>query len=123
VTVVPTALKAHERVGGHAATRQSVLTRSKVTSYTRRIVDPLRLKFLSRGGFHLFNATDEQLTWTAGKLKEAGLAYLLGGHCTGIEAVYRIRAGVGLTRKNAVVSAVGSSFTLGKGIAALSIAS
>ncbi len=74
------------------------------------------------GGFHLFNATDAQLAWTAGKLKEAGLAYLLGGHCTGIEAVYRLRDLVGLTRRTAVVSAVGSTFTRGRGIVALPLA-
>ncbi|MDZ7631234.1 MAG: MBL fold metallo-hydrolase [Gemmatimonadaceae bacterium] len=72
------------------------------------------------GGFHLFNATDTQLAWTAGKLKEAGLTYLLGGHCTGIEAVYRLRELVGLTRRTAVVSAVGSrSAWKGIGAAAL----
>jgi 7,8-dihydropterin-6-yl-methyl-4-(beta-D-ribofuranosyl)aminobenzene 5'-phosphate synthase len=75
------------------------------------------------GGFHLFNATDAQLAWTAGKLKDAGLVYLLGGHCTGIEAVYRIRQLAGLTRRTAVVSAVGSTFTRGRGIAALPLAS
>lgn len=74
------------------------------------------------GGFHLFAASDESLAWTAGKLKEAGLTYLLGGHCTGIEAVYRIRTLAGLTRQRAVVSAVGSTFTLGVGISALAIA-
>ena len=68
------------------------------------------------GGFHLFAASDETLAWTAGKLKDARLAYLLGAHCTGIEAVFRIRQALGLTRKAAVVGAVGSSFTLGKGI-------
>jgi 7,8-dihydropterin-6-yl-methyl-4-(beta-D-ribofuranosyl)aminobenzene 5'-phosphate synthase len=74
------------------------------------------------GGFHLFAATDAALEWTAGKLREFGLQHLLGAHCTGIEAVYRIRSLAGLTRRTAVVGAVGSSFTLGKGIAALSIA-
>jgi 7,8-dihydropterin-6-yl-methyl-4-(beta-D-ribofuranosyl)aminobenzene 5'-phosphate synthase len=74
------------------------------------------------GGFHLFTATDTQLTWTAAKLKEAGLVYLLGGHCTGVEAVYRIRALAGLTRATAVVSAVGSTFTRGSGIRALPLA-
>jgi len=74
------------------------------------------------GGFHLFRATDEQLAWTAGKLKVVGLMYLLGGHCTGIEAVYRIRQLAGLTRRTAVVSAVGSTFTRGVGISALALA-
>jgi hypothetical protein len=41
---VPTARKAHKRVGGHAATPQSVLTRSAVVSYTHatQIETPIR---------------------------------------------------------------------------------
>jgi hypothetical protein len=39
-----------------------------------------------------------------------------------LEAVYRLRTMLGLTRKTAVVGAVGSSFTLGTGISALSLA-
>lgn len=68
------------------------------------------------GGFHLFAASDDTLAWTASKLKEARVAYFLGAHCTGIEAVFRIRQALGLARKAAVVGAVGSSFTLGTGI-------
>ena len=74
------------------------------------------------GGFHLFGQTDEQLEWTSGRLRAAGLRQFLGAHCTGIEAVFRIRQLAGLTRRNAVVAAVGSSFTLGKGIDALLLA-
>ncbi len=68
------------------------------------------------GGLHLFRATDAQLDWTADKLKEFGLANLMGAHCTGIEAVYRIRERANLTRKSAVVAAVGSTFVLGEGV-------
>ena len=68
------------------------------------------------GGLHTFQASDEVLAWTAGKLKSAGLRYFLAAHCTGIEAAFRIRQLAGLERKTAVVSAVGSSFTLGHGI-------
>ena len=74
------------------------------------------------GGFHLLAATDSSLDWTATKLREAGLRYLLGAHCTGIEAVYRLRSLLGLPRETAVVGAVGSSFTVGKGIDALALA-
>jgi 7,8-dihydropterin-6-yl-methyl-4-(beta-D-ribofuranosyl)aminobenzene 5'-phosphate synthase len=74
------------------------------------------------GGFHLFPASDATLEWTARKLKGFKLQYLLGAHCTGIEAVYRLRESVGLTRKTAVVGAVGSTFTLGTGIDALNLA-
>jgi 7,8-dihydropterin-6-yl-methyl-4-(beta-D-ribofuranosyl)aminobenzene 5'-phosphate synthase len=47
---------------------------------------------------------------------------LLGGHCTGIEAIYRLRQLAGLTRRTAVVAAVGSSFDLDRGIDPLALA-
>lgn len=68
------------------------------------------------GGLHLFALDDERLNWTADQLKANGLANLVGAHCTGIEAVYRIRQRAGLDRKTAVVGSVGSSFVLGQGI-------
>lgn len=68
------------------------------------------------GGIHLFEATDRQLDWTAGYMKRAGVKFLIGAHCTGIEAVYRLRHRVGLSRKTAVVGAVGASFDLADGI-------
>lgn len=74
------------------------------------------------GGFHLFAASDETLAWTADKFKAFGVRHLLGAHCTGIEAVYRLRELVGLTRATAVVGAVGASFTLGQGIDATPLA-
>ncbi len=89
--------------------------------YSRTIVRAAPL-FAAIGGFHLFGASDASLEWTAGKLREFGLQHLLGAHCTGIEAVYRIRSVLGLTRRTAVIGAVGSSFTLGKGIDALALA-
>jgi 7,8-dihydropterin-6-yl-methyl-4-(beta-D-ribofuranosyl)aminobenzene 5'-phosphate synthase len=74
------------------------------------------------GGLHLFAASDDHLTWTGQKLKDAGVDYLLGAHCTGIEAVFQLRRNMGLSRQTAVVGAVGASFTLGKGIDPLSVA-
>jgi 7,8-dihydropterin-6-yl-methyl-4-(beta-D-ribofuranosyl)aminobenzene 5'-phosphate synthase len=74
------------------------------------------------GGLHLFDASDETVTWTATRLKGFGLRSLLAGHCTGIEATYRIRTVAGLQRSTAVVSAVGSSFTLGNGMDPLRLA-
>jgi 7,8-dihydropterin-6-yl-methyl-4-(beta-D-ribofuranosyl)aminobenzene 5'-phosphate synthase len=74
------------------------------------------------GGLHLFAASDATLAWTGERLKSFRLLNLLAGHCTGIEATYRLRDATGLSRKTAVVSAVGSSFTLGKGIDALLLA-
>lgn len=67
------------------------------------------------GGFHLFGATDETLAWTADRMKALGVQHLLGAHCTGIEAVYRLRQLVGLTRGTAVVAAVGATWTQGAG--------
>lgn len=68
------------------------------------------------GGLHTFSASDEVLAWTGDKMKAAGVRYFLAGHCTGIEAMFRIRERLGLDRRTAAVSSVGSSFTLGKGI-------
>jgi len=69
------------------------------------------------GGLHLFPASDEQLDWTGDEFKKFKVANLIGAHCTGIEAVYRLRQRVGLTRSTAVVGTVGTVFTLDKGIA------
>lgn len=68
------------------------------------------------GGLHLFPATDDQLNWTADKMKDFNVAHLIGAHCTGIEAVYRIRGRLALPRAAAVVGTVGSTFVLGEGI-------
>jgi 7,8-dihydropterin-6-yl-methyl-4-(beta-D-ribofuranosyl)aminobenzene 5'-phosphate synthase len=63
------------------------------------------------GGLHVLEADDAQLRWTAGRMRAAGVRYLLGAHCTGLEAVYRLRTLAGLTRQTAVVGAVASSYT------------
>jgi 7,8-dihydropterin-6-yl-methyl-4-(beta-D-ribofuranosyl)aminobenzene 5'-phosphate synthase len=89
--------------------------------HARAIVRPAPV-FAAVGGFHLLAADDATLEWTASKLRESGVQHLLGAHCTGIEAVYRLRALAGLGRMTAVVGAVGSSFTLSKGIDALVLA-
>ena len=68
------------------------------------------------GGLHLFSANDQTLDWTGDKMKEFHAANLLGAHCTGIEAVYRLRQRIGLTRKSAVVATVGSTLSLPDGI-------
>jgi 7,8-dihydropterin-6-yl-methyl-4-(beta-D-ribofuranosyl)aminobenzene 5'-phosphate synthase len=68
------------------------------------------------GGLHLFNASDETLRWTAGKFREFGLQNLLGAHCTGIEAVYKLRELTGLSRKTAAVGALGGGFDLATGL-------
>lgn len=68
------------------------------------------------GGWHLFQLDDERLAWTAGKLRDFGVQHFLGAHCTGVEAVYRIRQLNGMTRDRCVVAAVGSTFDLQRGI-------
>lgn len=74
------------------------------------------------GGLHLFAADEKTLAWTGGKLREFQVGALLGGHCTGIEAVFRLRELAGLTRETCVVSAVGSSFESGRGLDPLDLA-
>jgi 7,8-dihydropterin-6-yl-methyl-4-(beta-D-ribofuranosyl)aminobenzene 5'-phosphate synthase len=74
------------------------------------------------GGLHLFAASDQVLAWTAGELRSAGVTLLLGAHCTGIEAVFRLRQLAGLSRRTAVVGAVGASFDLERGIDPLALA-
>jgi 7,8-dihydropterin-6-yl-methyl-4-(beta-D-ribofuranosyl)aminobenzene 5'-phosphate synthase len=85
-----------------------------ITEFARNILG-VRPIVAVIGGLHLFAASDEALAWTGAKLKAYGMQSLLAGHCTGIEATYRLRLSTGLNRNTAIVSAVGSSFTLGKG--------
>jgi 7,8-dihydropterin-6-yl-methyl-4-(beta-D-ribofuranosyl)aminobenzene 5'-phosphate synthase len=82
--------------------------------YARKIVRAAPI-YTAMGGFHLFAASDDVLAWTATRLKEFGVRQLMGAHCTGIEAVYRLRQLAGLTRETAIVGAVGASYTHGKG--------
>lgn len=89
--------------------------------YSRRVVRETEIH-AALGGFHLFRAGDDVLSWTGGKLRELGLEHLVGAHCTGIEAVFRLRETAGLDRSHCVVGAVGASFTLGKGIEPLDLA-
>jgi 7,8-dihydropterin-6-yl-methyl-4-(beta-D-ribofuranosyl)aminobenzene 5'-phosphate synthase len=68
------------------------------------------------GGLHLLEADEAALAWTAQRMREAGVRHLLGAHCTGLEAVYRLRALAALDRRTAVVGAVGSSYSSASGI-------
>jgi 7,8-dihydropterin-6-yl-methyl-4-(beta-D-ribofuranosyl)aminobenzene 5'-phosphate synthase len=92
-----------------------------ISEYARQILGAQPLLAIV-GGLHLFAASDATLAWTGEKLRSYHLLNLLAGHCTGIEATYRLREATGLGRRSAVVSAVGSSFTLGHGIDALLLA-
>ncbi len=68
------------------------------------------------GGMHLLDAKDEQLDWTANKLKALGIDYFLGAHCTGFNSVYRIREMTGMTKENCLVGTVGTTFDIDHGI-------
>jgi 7,8-dihydropterin-6-yl-methyl-4-(beta-D-ribofuranosyl)aminobenzene 5'-phosphate synthase len=92
-----------------------------ISEYARKLLGTQPLLSIV-GGLHLFAASDATLAWTGEKLRSYRLLNLLAGHCTGIEATYRLRDATGLKRTTAVVSAVGSSFTLGKGIDSLLLA-
>jgi 7,8-dihydropterin-6-yl-methyl-4-(beta-D-ribofuranosyl)aminobenzene 5'-phosphate synthase len=74
------------------------------------------------GGLHLYAASDETLGWTADFLREIGVEHLMAGHCTGIEPLLRLRVGLNLNRRTAVVGAVGSRFVYGEGIKPTAIA-
>jgi len=89
--------------------------------HARKVVRPAPLH-AAVGGFHLLALDDARLDWTADRLRETGLAHLVGAHCTGLEAVYHLRSRLGLPRDRAVVGAVGASFALGKGIDPLALA-
>ncbi len=86
-----------------------------ILEHARSFVRPAKVHALI-GGMHLFNASEQTLTWTAGKLREFSVEHLLGCHCTGVETVYRFRKDLGLDRARCVVGAVGAGFELGKGI-------
>jgi 7,8-dihydropterin-6-yl-methyl-4-(beta-D-ribofuranosyl)aminobenzene 5'-phosphate synthase len=83
--------------------------------HARKTIDPAPVKAII-GGLHLFGADDKHLAWTAAQLKAFGVQQLVGAHCTGIEAVYRIRELAGLTRQTCMVGAVGASYSLANGI-------
>jgi 7,8-dihydropterin-6-yl-methyl-4-(beta-D-ribofuranosyl)aminobenzene 5'-phosphate synthase len=92
-----------------------------IAEYARKIVRPADLR-AAIGGFHLFPLDDPKLNWTIEHLRALHLGSLLGAHCTGIEAVLRIREGLHLDRKRCVVAAVGSSYSLKGGIDPLQLA-
>lgn len=68
------------------------------------------------GGLHLFASSDEHVDWTAHEMRRFGVQHLIGAHCTGIEALTRLRVSAGLDRSSAVQGAVGGGYALDKGI-------
>jgi 7,8-dihydropterin-6-yl-methyl-4-(beta-D-ribofuranosyl)aminobenzene 5'-phosphate synthase len=68
------------------------------------------------GGLHLYDADDAAIDWTGAELRRLGVATVLGTHCTGIEAVFRLRQAAGLDRRSCAVGSVGACYEVGRGI-------
>jgi len=68
------------------------------------------------GGFHLYAATDDVMSWTAEHIKSLGLEYMIGAHCTGVEKLFTLREIAGLDRNHARVGSVGTQFNGDRGI-------
>tara|TARA_B110000014_G_scaffold55936_1_gene37775 strand:+ start:2206 stop:3132 length:927 start_codon:yes stop_codon:yes gene_type:complete len=75
--------------------------------YVQSII-PNRPIYKILGGFHLLNLDEKKLKWTSDKMKEAGIKYFVGAHCTGINATYTIRNFMGLSKEKALVGSVGT---------------
>ena len=63
------------------------------------------------GGFHLFRLGEEKLEWTASKMKERGVEYFVGAHCTGINSTYMIRDFMNASKTKVLVGSVGTYIT------------
>ena len=82
--------------------------------YVQKII-PGRPVYKIIGGFHLLKLNNDKLEWTAKKMREAGVNYFVGAHCTGLNSTYSIRDFLGLTSERALVGSVGTVITA-KGI-------
>jgi 7,8-dihydropterin-6-yl-methyl-4-(beta-D-ribofuranosyl)aminobenzene 5'-phosphate synthase len=89
--------------------------------YARRVVRNAHIH-AAIGGFHLYDASDVAIAWTADELASMGLENFFGAHCTGLEPTYRMRTLIGLAREHSEVAAVGSYFSLKGGIHPLKLA-
>lgn len=88
----------------------------------RSMVGPDRPVLAIAGGFHLLRTPAPELQKLAGTLREFGVRFIHGGHCTSLEAVYRLRDFMGLSRQEVSVAAVGAWFDLKTGITPLILA-
>ncbi len=73
------------------------------------------------GGFHLLNASDTVVDWTAGQLQKFGYQKLIGAHCTGAHATHRIADLLALPRAHVSIGAVGTRVEAGSKIVRASI--
>jgi 7,8-dihydropterin-6-yl-methyl-4-(beta-D-ribofuranosyl)aminobenzene 5'-phosphate synthase len=71
---------------------------------------PGKKVYAAIGGFHLLAASDQQIEWTAKALKDAGIRYFMGAHCTGIRPVQQIMDYAGLKPNECIVGSVGATF-------------
>jgi 7,8-dihydropterin-6-yl-methyl-4-(beta-D-ribofuranosyl)aminobenzene 5'-phosphate synthase len=67
------------------------------------------------GGFHLFDANEEKLAWTAKELEPMGIQYFLAAHCTGVESTVRLRELMKLPAERMTIAQVGRKFEFGAG--------
>ena len=79
-------------------------------NYVKNII-PNRPIYKIIGGFHLLNLKQDKLEWTAQKMKEFGVKYFVGAHCTGLNSTYSIRNFMNLSSEKAVVGSVGTYIT------------
>ena len=79
-------------------------------TYIKDII-PNRPIYKIIGGFHLLNLKQDKLKWTAQKMKEFGVQYFVGAHCTGLNSTYSIRKFMNLSSKKALVGSVGTYIT------------
>ena len=78
--------------------------------YVKSII-PNRPIYKIIGGFHLLKLDDKKLEWTANKLKEFGVQYFVGAHCTGLNSTYMLRNLMDMSSKNILVGSVGTYIT------------
>jgi len=68
------------------------------------------------GGFHLFDANQQKLEWTAEQLKPFGIQYFLAAHCTGVESTVALRELLRIPPERMTIAQVGRRFEAGKGL-------
>lgn len=84
-------------------------------TYARKVVRQAPIHALI-GGFHLFDADEAKLRWTAAELAPMQVQYFLAAHCTGVESTVRLRELLQIPRERMTIAQVGRVFELGKGI-------
>ena len=84
-------------------------------AYARKVVRAANI-YAVIGGFHLFDANDEKLEWTAKQLAPMGILYFLAAHCTGVESTVRLRELLKLPPERMMIAQAGRRFESGRGI-------